>query len=120
LPPLCENVFASGNPPFNVQLEILDIFFGTYRVLIWTERSASLHMMNVKRTDLHSFTFSFHFLTSFGLRVGWFAVFVKQWLDHCRLLVLQYLRQRLLWSILVLVGLQCITTLGRCPGISLH
>jgi hypothetical protein len=37
------------------------------------------------------------FETSFGLQVGWFAVSVKQWLDHCLCLLLQYYQQRLLW-----------------------
>jgi hypothetical protein len=42
---------------------------------------------------------SYHstYLTSFWLQVGWFAVCVKQCLDHCPWLLLQYRRQRLLW-----------------------
>jgi hypothetical protein len=56
------------------------------------------------------------FKTSFGLQVGWFVVCVKQWLDHCPWLLLQYRRQRLLWYILVrLVSLQCIAGYNNDP-----
>jgi hypothetical protein len=36
------------------------------------------------------------FETNFGLQLSWFVVCIKQWLDHCPWLVLQYLRQRFL------------------------
>jgi hypothetical protein len=61
-------------------------------------------------TWIHQLSFSIS-ETSFGLQVGWFAVSVKQWLDHC-----------LLWHSLVrLVGLQCIAGiimgLVHCLGV---
>jgi hypothetical protein len=75
----------------------------------------SLHVVNVTLTDLGSLAFILHFLNQY-----WIAVSVKQWLEHCPWLVLQYCRQRLLWCILVrLAGLRCIVgvTALECAGI---
>jgi hypothetical protein len=40
---------------------------------------------------LGSVSFYPPFFKPLGLQVGWFARSVKQWLDHCPWLVLQYL-----------------------------
>jgi hypothetical protein len=41
-------------------------------------------VVNVMWVNVNPLAFILYFLTSFGLRLGWFAVFVKQWLDQCQ------------------------------------
>jgi hypothetical protein len=53
----------------------------------------SLRVVNVTCIDLDPIAFILHFYTNFGLQISWFAVCMKQWLDHCPWLVLQYRRQ---------------------------
>jgi hypothetical protein len=56
------------------------------------EGHASLRLANVTWTHLDPLAFILHFLNKL-----WFVLSVKQWLDLCPWLVLQYRRQRLLW-----------------------
>jgi hypothetical protein len=61
-------------------------------------RQVSLCVMgNVTWTNLDPLASILHFFMHFGLQLGGFAVSVKQWLDHCEWLVLQYRQQTLLW-----------------------
>jgi hypothetical protein len=80
--------FVPGKSPVKVQPEILDSSWGNCTLFIWTGRHASLGMVNVTFSDLEPLAF-----TSFRLQLGRLAVSVKQWLDHCPWLVLQYRRQ---------------------------
>jgi hypothetical protein len=48
-----------------------------------------LRVLNVMWIDLDPLAFILNFLKQFGLWLGWFAVSVKQSLDHCPWLVLQ-------------------------------
>jgi hypothetical protein len=75
-------VFAPGKSPVKVQPEALDISS-------LGEKHISLPVMNLTWTELHSFAFILHFFASFELPLDWFAVSVKQGLDHCQWLVLQ-------------------------------
>jgi hypothetical protein len=60
--------------------------------------------VNLACINLNPLAFILHFFKkSFGLQVGWFAVSVKQWLDHCPWLLLQY-RQGCFGSETVVVG----------------
>jgi hypothetical protein len=55
---------------------------GVVRCLYGPRVPVPLGVINITRTDFDSLAFS-PFLTNFGLRLGWFPVCVKQWLNHC-------------------------------------
>jgi hypothetical protein len=75
-------VFAPDKSPVKVQSEVLDISLGKLHI-VYRE-------CDVDRLRSVSFYSPF-------FKPGWFTVSVKQLLDHCPWLVLQYCRQSLLW-----------------------
>jgi hypothetical protein len=98
-------VLVAGKSPAKVQPEILEIFF-------LGESHISLHVVNVMFADLGPLAFILHFF-----KPVLDCSSVKQWVEHCPWLVLQYSWQRLLWCIVVrLVGLQCIVGIIRALG----
>jgi hypothetical protein len=84
-----------GRSPVKVQPEILGIFFLGEMHVVYVDRGT--RVMNVTWIEFDPLAFILHFLNQFGFEVGWFALCVKQWLDPCPWLVLQYRLQRLLW-----------------------
>jgi hypothetical protein len=93
--PFCQNELAPGKSPVKDQPEVLDIL-GELHV-VYMDRGA--HFSSCGECDmvrLGSVSFYFSVFNSFGLHIGWFAVFVKHWLDHCTWLMLHYHRQMLL------------------------
>jgi hypothetical protein len=93
-----------------VQPGILDIFFRKLYVQYIDWGHISLCVVN---------------MTVFELRLDWFAVSVKQCLDHCPWLILQQRRRMLrLYILLWLAGLQCIAGITvatrHCPGMHRH
>jgi hypothetical protein len=56
-----------------------------------------LRVVNVAWIDLDRLALILHFKRSFGLLLGLFRVYVKQWLNHFPWLLQQYRWQSLLW-----------------------
>jgi hypothetical protein len=88
--PFCEFLLGPGNSPVEVQSEILDILFlrKVYVVYVdWKPGLSSCGEYDMGHLEFVSFILLS--LTIFILRLGWFAVSVKQWLYHCLWLILQ-------------------------------
>jgi hypothetical protein len=91
--PFCEYVFAPDKSPVEMQPEILDILLRKVYAVYVDRRAGFCSCVNVTWTDLDSLSLFYIYLTILELRLGWFAVSVKQCLGHCPWLVLQYRRE---------------------------
>jgi uncharacterized membrane protein YczE len=60
---------------------------------MWTGEQASRRTVNVTWTDIDSLAFILQLIKILVLRLGWFAVFVKQCLGHCQWLIMQNRQQ---------------------------
>jgi hypothetical protein len=93
-------MFVPDKSPVKVYPEVLGFFFWWELHIVYMNMGPRFFScsMNVLFIDLSSLAFNLHFFKkSFGFQIRWFTVSMKQWLDHCPWLVLQYRRQRLLW-----------------------
>jgi hypothetical protein len=77
-------VFTCGKSLVKVQPEIPDIFFLVELYVVYKNQGALLSSSGERDVEVLGFvSFYSPFLTSSGLRLGWFPVSLKQWLDHC-------------------------------------